>query len=251
MLRLRAAIERKTIATVYTLHPALARQLPAASARRLRQQKIERVERRGKHQLIHLQNGSVLHAHFRMNGDWLFSTKKDALHRFTRAVIELTNDTRVELTDSRALSSLQFHATSEGLLPDLAMDANDDGFDDTYLRNALKNRRIAIKPALMDQKVVAGIGNIYAAEALWRARISPKAIASAVSKARLTRLVTAIKAVIGDENRPPGRYTDNTGRGRFEVYDKEGESCSRCGRDIRRIIQAARSTYYCSNCQRS
>jgi len=251
MQRLRAAIEGKTIATVSTLHAALKRQLPAASARRLRQQRVERVERRGKHQLIHLKNGSILHAHFRMNGDWLMAAAGDPVHRFTRAVIAMTDGTRVELNDSRALSALTFHAPGTNPLPKLGIEANDESFDATQLRGSLKSRRIAIKPALMDQGVVAGIGNIYAAEALWRAQINPRAVASSVSKARLEKLVPAIKAVIGDENRPPGRYTDSDGRGRFEVYDREGKACSRCNGKIARIAQAGRSTYYCPKCQRS
>lgn len=249
--RLRKTIEGRIIATVYTLHPAIARQLPAVTARRLRQQRVERVERRGKHQLIHLKNGSILHAHFRMNGDWLIGTIDEPVHKFTRAVIELTDGTRVELNDSRALSALTLHARGTNPLPKLGVEANDVAFDASYLKGVLEKRRIAIKAALMDQGVVAGIGNIYAAEGLWRARINPTAVASSVSKARLGRLAAAIQAVIGDENRPPGRYTDEEGRGRFEAYDREGNPCSRCGTKIRRISQAGRSTYYCPKCQRT
>jgi len=251
MLRLRSAIEGKKIARLQTLHPSFSRQLPAASARRLRQQVVERVERRGKHQLIHLGNKSILHAHFRMNGDWLIQSGNEPVHKFTRALIELTDGTRIELNDSRALSALTLHAAGTDPLPDLGPEANDDSFDAAQLARALKSRRIAIKPALMDQRIVAGIGNIYAAEALWRARISPTAVASSVSKSRLARLVAAIKAVIGDENRPPGRYTDTDGRERFEAYDREGKPCSRCGSSIARIAQAGRSTYYCAKCQRT
>ena len=115
----------------------------------------------------------------------------------------------------------------------------------------LKGHHRQLKAMLLDQKVIAGLGNIYAAEALWRARISPRAIASSISKARLVRLVDAIRGVLSDENRPPGRYTDTENRHRFAVYDREGEPCPRCGTLIKRIIQAGRSTYYCPKCQRS
>jgi formamidopyrimidine-DNA glycosylase len=103
----------------------------------------------------------------------------------------------------------------------------------------------------MDQKVVAGLGNIYAAEALWRAKISPRAVASSVSRARLDRLAKVIHEVLHSQNRPPGRYTDADGRDLFKVYGREGEPCERCGSGIRRIPQAGRSTWFCPVCQKS
>lgn len=251
MQRLRRAVEGKTIARAKALHPALLRQFPDATARRVRHQRIERVERRGKHQLIHLGNGAILHAHFRMNGDWIISTTDAEPDRFTRALVELSDGTRIELNDRRALSALALHKKGENPLPNLGIEANDPGLTAAYLKMALKSRRGPIKPALMDQKVIAGLGNIYAAEALWRAKISPKAVASSLTPARLTRLVDAIHEVLEAENRPPGRYTDVEGRERFQVYDREGKPCSRCGKPIKRIPQAGRSTYYCPFCQRS
>jgi len=251
MRRLRKAIEGKTIALVRTLHPALNRQLPDAHARRLKTRRISRVERRGKHQLIHLEDGSVLHAHFRMNGDWLISRTDGDPDRFTRALIDLTDGTRVELNDRRALSALSFHARADDSLPVLGIEANDPALDAEYLSKALAARRSSIKPALMDQKVIAGLGNIYAAEALWRARINPRAVASSISKARLARLINAIREVLGSKHRPPGRYTDKANRHRFAVYDREGQTCLVCSTPIRRIVQAGRSTYYCPKCQRS
>jgi formamidopyrimidine-DNA glycosylase len=250
MQRLKRAVEGKTIARAKALHPAILRQFPDATARRLRHLKIVRIERRGKHQLMHLSNGSTLHAHFRMNGDWLITRSPEPVDRFTRAMIELTDGTRIELNDSRALSALSHHAKGKNPLPSLGIEANDPGLDAAYLATALKSRRGPIKPALMDQKVIAGLGNIYAAEALWRAKISPKAIASSLSHERLSRLATAIHSVLESENRPPGRYTDTEGRHRFGVYDREGEQCFICGSKIKRIPQAGRSTYYCPSCQK-
>lgn len=251
MRRLKKAIEGKTIATARALHPAIARQFPDASARRLRQRRIEKVERRGKHQLIRLDSGETIHVHFRMNGDWLITSSAHAIDRFTRAVVELTDGTRIELNDSRALSAMTLHAKGVDPLPALGIEANDPAFDAAHLKRALAKRRGAIKPALMDQKVLAGLGNIYAAEALWRAMISPRAVASSIRLSRLQRLANAIHDVLGGKNRPPGRYTDKDLRGRFQVYDREGEPCSRCGTVVRRIQQAGRSTYFCPRCQRS
>lgn len=250
MLRLRSAVEGRTIARATALHPAIARQLPGAAVRRLRRRRIVRVERRGKHQLLHLDNGAVLHAHFRMNGDWMVSRSGEPVDKFTRATIELTDGTRIELSDRRALSALVLHPKGENPLPSLGVEANDEALDGEYLRGALKSRRGPIKPALMDQKVVAGLGNIYAAEALWRARITPRAVASSLSAVRLDRLAGAIHSVLDDEKRPPGRYTDKEGRERFAVYDREGKPCPRCRKSIKRIAQAGRSTYFCPSCQR-
>lgn len=251
MQRLRSAVEGKIIARAKALHPAIARQFPDSSARRLRQRRIIKIERRGKHQLLHLDSGATVHAHFRMNGDWLLTTVDVPVDRFTRAMIELTDGTRIELNDRRALSALSLHATGVNPLPLLGMEANDPSLDADYLKTALKSRRGPIKPALMDQKVIAGLGNIYAAESLWRAKISPRAVSSSLSNARLERLVAAIREVLEAENRPPGRYTDTEGRERFAVYDREGLPCPRCSTLIKRIPQAGRSTYFCPKCQKS
>ena len=249
MRRLKKAVEGKTIANAKAIHPALLRQFPDATARRLRQRTINSVERRGKHQLLHLDNGATLHAHFRMNGDWLITSTEDALDRFTRAFIELSDGTRIELQDSRALAALKLHPKGEEALPALGMEANDAKLDAPHLKSVLAKRRGPVKPALMDQKVIAGLGNIYAAEALWRSMISPRATASSISRPRLERLADAIAFVLNSKNRPPGRYTDNEFRGRFQVYDREGEPCRRCGTTIKRIQQAGRSTYFCPKCQ--
>ncbi len=251
MRRLRSAVEGKTISSVRTLHPALARQLPDSAAQMLRERRVVRVERRGKHQILHLDDGSTLHAHFRMNGDWLLGRTDQEPHRFTRALIDLTDGTRIELNDRRALSAMSFHPAGENPLPSLGIEANDRALDADYLRKELNTRRGPIKPVLMDQKVIAGLGNIYAAEALWRARISPRARASSLSNPRLTRLGVAIREVLTGRNRPPGRYTDRKNRHRFGVYDREGEPCEVCGTKIKRIAQAGRSTYFCPKCQKS
>ena len=186
-----------------------------------------------------------------MNGDWIMSQTDSEPERFTRALIDLTDGTRIELHDRRAMSALSFHQAGEEALPRLGMEANDESLDAAYLAEALRRRNGPLKPALMDQQVIAGLGNIYAAEALWRARISPRAVASSVSKPRLARLIEAIRSVLSDENRPPGRYTDTANRHRFAVYDREGEPCRVCSTKIKRIVQAGRSTYFCPKCQRS
>ena len=240
----------KTIASVRAIHPSLRRKLPPARSRAVKGKRIESVERRGKHQLLHLDSGDTLVVHFRMNGDWEIGTVDDALDRFARAVVELTDGTRISLVDRRALSSITLDKEGASSLPKLGREASDRGLDADYLLDALKRKKIAIKPALMDQSVVAGLGNIYVAEALWEAELDPRTPASKVTKANLTRLVDAIKLVLSPKRRRPGRYTDTRGVERFAVYDREGKICRRCGGTIERVVQAGRSTYFCPSCQR-
>jgi formamidopyrimidine-DNA glycosylase len=239
----------KTIATVRAIHPSLKRKLPPTRARAVRGKRIESIERKGKHQLLHLDSGDTLVVHFRMNGDWEIGSTSDALDRFARAVIELTDGTRISLVDRRALSSITLDKKGSSSLPKLGREASDSSLDADYLLDTLKRKKIAIKPALMDQAVVAGLGNIYAAEALWEAEMDPNQSAAKVPRAQLEKLVAAIRLVLSPAKRRPGRYTDKRGASRFAVYDREGKICRRCGGTIERIVQAGRSTYFCSSCQ--
>jgi len=240
----------KTIAAVKTIHPSLKRKLPPARARAARGKRIESIERRGKHQLLHLDSGDTLVVHFRMNGDWEIGTTSDALDRFARAAIELTDGTRISLVDRRALSSITLDKKGSSSLPKLGREASDISLDADYLLENLKRKKIAIKPALMDQAVVAGLGNIYVAEALWEAEMDPRRPAAKVPRAQLEKLVAAIRLVLSPKKRLPGRYTETRGVDRFAVYDREGKACRRCDGIIERIVQAGRSTYFCPGCQR-
>ena len=241
----------KTIASVRAIHPSLKRKLPAARSRLAKGRRITSIERRGKHQLLHLDSGDTLVVHFRMNGDWEIGTTADSLDRFARAVIELSNGTRVSLVDRRALSSITLDKEGSSSLPKLGREASDPALDADYLLEVLKRKKIAIKPALMDQSLVAGLGNIYVAEALWEAELDPKTAAAKVSKGNLEELVAAIRLVLSPRKRRPGRYTATRGVSRFAVYDREGKICRRCGGIIERIVQAGRSTYFCPKCQRN
>jgi formamidopyrimidine-DNA glycosylase len=234
---LRKVAEGKTIATVHTLHRVHRRLLPLRAKRRLAGVRIDQIERRGKHQLLRLSDGATLHVHFRMTGDWETGRTSDPLPSYARVVIDFTDGSRAVLTDPRALSTVTLHGPGVDPLPDLGPDATDPAFTAAYLAGALAKRRIAIKPALLDQRVVAGLGNIYATEALWRARIDPRRTASSLDRRDLTRLVTAIRRVLA-KGEP------------WAVYDREGLRCHRCGSTVERITQAGRSTYWCPGCQR-
>lgn len=240
----------KTIDVVRAIHPSLRKKLPPAAARRVKGKRIESIERRGKHQLLKLDSGDTIVVHFRMNGDWEIGTTDEPLDRFARAVIDLTDGTRISLVDRRALSSITVDREGSSSLPKLGREASDPALDAAYLAEVLQRRKIAIKPALMDQAVLAGLGNIYAAEALWESQIDPRTPASLMSPETLARLVDAIRLVLNPRKRRPGRYTENRNRSRFAVYDREGQECRRCGGTIQRIVQAGRSTYFCPDCQK-
>jgi len=247
---LRAAAVGRTIREVLTRHAAARRALPDDAAAALAGRRIVAVTRLGKHQAMALDDGSTLHAHFRMTGDWDVGPVDAPLPPHARVVLALDDGTRVVLVDPRALGSISWHAPGQAPAPRLGPDALDDAFDAPALRAALRTRRAAIKPALLDQRVVAGVGNIYAAEALWLARIDPRVPAASLGPARAQRLVAAIKAVMREALDAPGRYQDGEAVERLHVYGREGEPCTRCGAAIRRIVQAGRSTYFCGSCQR-
>jgi len=244
--RLRDAIINKRIARVDVLHPALRRRLSASRLRSVRGTRVMRVERRGKHQLIGLDDGRTLHAHFRMTGDWLIDRASDPLPRFARAAITFDDGLRAVLDDPRALSTLDLHAANAA--PDLGLgpEPDDPALTPDSLLETLSTKRAPIKPVLLDQRVIAGLGNIYAAESLWHARISPTTRASSLTRAQVKRLLTAIRRVVA---RATGaRYTDPS-VSRLAVYDRAGKPCRRCGTPIERIVQAGRSTYFCPGCQ--
>jgi formamidopyrimidine-DNA glycosylase len=184
-----------------------------------------------------------------MNGDWEIGTTDDELDRFARAAIELTEGTRISLVDRRALSSITLDKKGASSLPKLGREASDSTLDADYLAEVLGRKKTAVKPALMDQSVIAGLGNIYAAESLWEAEMDPRVPAAKVTKDNLERLVTAIRLVLSPTKRRPGRYTATRGKSRFAVYDRVGEICRRCEGTILRIVQAGRSTYFCPDCQ--
>jgi formamidopyrimidine-DNA glycosylase len=246
MRTLRRRARGRTIVRLRLLHPALERRVTLAQLRALAGARITSVERRGKHQLLHLDDGRILHVHFRMNGDWAHGRQGDELPRFARAVLDFDDDTQLILVDSRALGTLDIHAADEELDLGLGPDAADPAWTAGQFGRALARKRGPIKPVLLDQRVVAGLGNIYAAESLWRARISPFMAANALGPAQVRALRTAIARVI---RRATGsRYTDDDTT-KLDVYDREGLACRRCRTPIERAVQAGRSTFFCPYCQ--
>ena len=181
-----------------------------------------------------------------MTGDWTIDTVTDELPRFARAAIALDNGSRVVLDDPRALSTLDVHAANSAPSLGLGPEPSDPALTASSLHQAFAKRRGPVKPVLLDQGVIAGLGNIYAAESLWHARISPTTPAASLSKKQIAVLLRAIRAVIAKAT--GARYTDSS-VSRLAVYDREGKLCRRCGSTIERIVQAGRSTYFCPGCQ--
>jgi formamidopyrimidine-DNA glycosylase len=158
---------------------------------------------------------------------------------------------RVSLVDSRALGVVRLHAPGTFVLPAIGPEPLTDDFTADGFRTALARRSGPIKPALLDQKLVAGVGNIYASEALWEARIHPATAANTLSRERVTRLRDAIRHVL--ETAPTERYygRDDVDESEiWRVYGRDGEPCRRCGATLKRLPQAGRSTFYCPRCQR-
>lgn len=249
----RAALVGATITQVEVRHPSLRRHLSSADAESLRGDRVERVERRGKHQLVRLTSGRTLHVHFRMTGDWRVEPDAGEPGRFARVVFHLDSGTRLVLHDSRALAVVTLHPAGGDPLPDLGPEATAASFTGVWLAERLAGRRTAIKPALLDQGLVAGIGNIYASEALWYARVKPTRPAGRLGAARYAAIAAGVKRALQRALARPERYYEDgasSESARFNVYDREGRGCRRCGTTIKRIVQAGRSTYYCPHCQR-
>jgi formamidopyrimidine-DNA glycosylase len=247
---LRAAVVGRVIRAARALHASARRALPDDVADALAGRRVLAVRRLGKHQAIDLDDGSTLHAHFRMTGDWDVGRDGAPLPPHARVVLALDDGARVALVDPRALGSVSWYAPGAAPRPRLGPDALGDAFDHGALRAALRTRRAAIKPALLDQAVVAGVGNIYASEALWRAGVDPRAPAASLGPARAARLVDAVRGVLRDALDAPGRHQEGEAVERLRVYGREGEPCARCGAPVRRVVQAGRSTYFCARCQR-
>lgn len=248
--RLRNAMVGQRISSVDVFHPSIARTLTKGARRQLTGRTVTSVSRRAKIQLVSLDDGRLLEVHFRMTGDWEIGRAGDPVPALERARITCDDGTRVSFVDARAFGVLRLHEPGAFELPALGPEPLDAAFDTSVLAEALAPRRGPIKPVLLDQRVVAGLGNIYAAEALWVARIRPDVAANSLSRARVARLRDAIQLVLREAT--GGRYYERGGgeRGGWRVYDREGAPCPRCSARITRVVQAGRSTYCCRRCQR-
>lgn len=245
---LQTQIAGRTLRAVAWLHDAAARGA-AGPVSALVGQRVADVSRVAKWQEIRFDHGAVLVVHFRMTGDWSVTSRADDVPRHARVHFAFSGARHVWLVDPRVLARLQVRAPGEPAPQDIGPDAMDPALDAATLRSRLSGRRASIKQVLLDQSVIAGVGNIYAAEALWSARINPRTPAAQLSMARVARLLDGIRWTMGLAFEEMGRHQYGTATERLAVYDREGAECRRCAGTIARITQGQRSTYWCRHCQ--
>jgi len=266
-------LEGARIARVRVNRPDLRWPFPDRMAERLTGRRVLCLRRRSKYILADLDSGEALLIHLGMSGRILvsgdplgrFQHEHPAPERHDHVVLELESGARVTFNDPRRFGAMDLVATdaSDGhrLLRNLGPEPLGNAFNEDYLAAALKGRRLPVKAALLDQRIVAGLGNIYACEALFRAGISPKRRAGAISGRRVAGLVPAIRDVLRDAIAAGGSSLRDFRRAdgelglfqhRFDVYGREGAPCPTpgCDRRIRRIPQSGRSSFYCPRCQR-
>ncbi|MFN9215791.1 MAG: bifunctional DNA-formamidopyrimidine glycosylase/DNA-(apurinic or apyrimidinic site) lyase [Gemmatimonadota bacterium] len=252
--RLRPFVEGRVLRAVARLHPSTRRALPPAHVRAAVGQRVLAVARRGKYQVFELARGDRLVAHFRLDGDWNVGPADAPLPRYARLALTLDDGRRVSLVDPRAFATVTWHRAGEDPIAGLGPEPFDPGFTPARFRAALARRRAAIKLVLLDQRVLAGVGNIYAAEALWHAGVHPDIPADRIGPSRAARLLDAVRLALSRGLDEPGRVfaTAQTTATTHElmVYGRDGEPCRRCGRRIRRVVHGARGTWYCAGCQR-
>jgi formamidopyrimidine-DNA glycosylase len=246
---LRAEIVGRTLRDVQFLHPSIAT-VAAQRASGLVGRRVVEVKRVAKWQEIHFADGAQLIVHFRMTGDWQV-TQRGTAPRFARMHLAFSGSRHVWLIDPRVLGRVQVRDVGDApVTPPVGPDAIDPTLSAAALRDRFSARRAPIKQVLLDQKVIAGVGNIYAAEALWHARIHPETPAQQLSLARVARVLEGIRWTMGLAFEQMGRHQYGEATDRFSVYDREGAACHRCGAVIARITQGQRSTYWCRSCQR-
>jgi formamidopyrimidine-DNA glycosylase len=261
--RLEPALAGRRLDRVEIMDPRLVRPYePEAVAAELEGERVAAVERRGKYLLLRFESGRVLLVHLRMTGSFRAAptgSLTEDPHR--RAVVSLDDGSHVAYRDVRRFGTWLLLEPGE-LDPYLAPRLGDEPFARTFTSRALgrrlAGRRAPVKAALLDQRSLAGLGNIYADEALWRARIHPLRPAGSLDDAEVRRLHRAIRRALGlgiarqgatlSDYRTPdgdrGRMQDE-----FKVYGRAGEPCDRCGTPIEKIRAGGRGTAYCPHCQ--
>jgi len=266
-------MEGQVITRALVNRPDLRWPFPPDMANRLTGQRVLALRRRSKYILADLESGETLLIHLGMSGRMLVSG--DPLGRFVQdhpaaekhdhVVFEMANGARVTFNDPRRFGAMDLIDTATAqahkLLAVIGPEPLSNDFNEPYLVAALKGRNTPVKSALLDQRIVAGLGNIYVCEALFRARILPQRRAGQIAASRVAALVPVIRQVLTDAIEAGGsslrdfRQADGElgyFQHSFDAYGREGEPCraTGCTGVITRIVQAGRSSFYCPLCQR-
>ena len=251
-------LQGQRIASVEARRPDLRRALPVDLGQRLTGAHVTGLRRRAKYGLIDTDRGDTLVFHLGMSGKWRVDPTE--IEKHDHFIIETDEGRRLALNDPRRFGSLDLVATDalERWPPFKALGPEPLELDARELQRRLAGRSAAIKLLLLDQRIVAGLGNIYVCEALHRAGIHPARAGRSISLNRLERLVPAVHDVLAEAIEAGGStlrdFASPDGElgyfsKRFAVYDREGQQCA-CGATVRRIVQGGRSTFYCPKCQR-
>jgi formamidopyrimidine-DNA glycosylase len=260
---LRPYVQGVRIEHVRVRHPIVVRpQSAALLKKRVEGGRIQGVERRGKYLLLRLDNGCLV-LHFKLSGQLLwFDRAEDALARNLHVDVVLeTRQGALGYVDRRHLGRFQWFARAEDSagIRALGVDAYSREFTSEHLARVCRESRRAVKIVLMDQRKIASLGNIYANESLWHARLDPRRRADRLTPSQVRRLHKAVVYVLrralkcclhpAPDLRDPQWWFAGL-ESMLRVYNREGMSCARCGMKIRRIEQGRRSTYFCPECQR-
>lgn len=265
------AMEGGLIARAEVNRPDLRWPLPERMAERLTGATVRQLRRRSKYILVDLDTGESLLIHLGMSGRMLvsgvmlggFHQDHPAPQKHDHVVLHMAGGARVTFNDARRFGAMDLVRTDREdaywLLAGLGPEPFGNEFHEDYLVARLKGRATPIKSTLLDQRVVAGLGNIYVSEVLFRAGIDPRRQAGRISARRIASLVPIVRAVLSEAIEAGGsslrdhRQTDGElgyFQHTFRVYDREGEPCGTCAAPIRRIVQSGRSSYFCPACQR-
>lgn len=255
----------RTVCAVRVLHPRSVRRHlggPPDLAARLAGQRVDSVRRRGKYLWLALDSGDALLCHLGMSGQLLVTPRDAPAQRHLRVVLELSGSMDLRLADQRMFGGLLMSDGGAALpaeIAHIARDPFDEKFDDRAFVWALRRRRTGLKRALLDQTLVSGVGNIYADEALWAARLHYARPTATVRAGEVVRLLGEVRAVMFRALDEGGTsfdalYVDVNGESGYfgrslSVYGREGEPCPRCGMPVRRDPFMNRSSYTCPTCQ--
>ncbi|WP_299684698.1 bifunctional DNA-formamidopyrimidine glycosylase/DNA-(apurinic or apyrimidinic site) lyase [uncultured Tateyamaria sp.] len=266
------AMEGAVIARADVNRPDLRWPFPPGMADRLTGARVERLRRRSKYILADLDSGETLLVHLGMSGRMTvsgdplgqFVHDHPAAEKHDHVVLHMENGARVTFNDPRRFGAMDLMDTATAdqhkLLAVLGPEPLGNDFHEAHLIDAFQGKNTPVKSALLDQRIVAGLGNIYVCEALFRCGISPTRKAGRIATQRVAALVPVIRQVLAEAIEAGGsslrdfRQADGElgyFQHRFDVYGREGETCraTGCGASIARIVQSGRSSFYCKTCQ--